>query len=395
MGLFLLLLASGIVLAASLFHTREGDHSPVLTDRMDTLERVLVLQQRRLELLEAERREWQAEKVRFEKMELEFEETKRQWKAEVKRDLEMEIREDLKQELVEFVRAEVQEGWKKEKELWESEKLQMEGEKQKLTQTVTNLKEKVKTLQNAPIKTSAGDHVTVQNDPVDEEEPGPDNHDVITRSDDTSGWEPVVGQLSQHVTEMDAEIRALKNVNTQQNQAIQESGTSVYVRWGRSGCPSSASLVYSGIVGGSYYEHAGAASNTLCLSMSPVVDGHPVPSYRAYLYGGEYQTEDSHQQDDPPCAVCLSSGTNTVMIPGTNQCPSGWTLEYSGHLMAGEYYKPAASEYICVDRNEEDRPSGGANQNGRLLYLTVTVCGSLPCPPYTNGTVVTCAVCSK
>ncbi|KAK7474346.1 hypothetical protein BaRGS_00034394 [Batillaria attramentaria] len=370
MGLFLLLLASGIVLAASLFHTRDADHSPVLSDRMDTLERVLGLQQRRLELLETERREWQAEKVRLEKMELDFEETKRQWKAEMKRGLETEVKEDLKQELMEFVRAEMERQWKKEKEVWRSEKMKLEGEKQTLIQTVTDLAEKVKILENAPIRTPAGHHVTAQNGPEDDEKPGPQIHDVITRSDDTSRWE-------------------------QQNQAIHESGTSVYVRWGRSVCPSSASLVYSGVVGGSLWKDTGAASNYLCLSMSPVFSNHSQPDAQAYLYGGEYQTQDSHEMNYPPCSVCLSAGTSTIMIPGTNQCPSGWTLEYGGLLMAGYYNHAAASEYICVDRNPEDLPSGKPSVMAKQLYLTVTQCGILPCPPYDNNKIVTCAVCSK
>ena len=38
-------------------------------------------------------------------------------------------------------------------------------------------------------------------------------------------------------------------------------GGTVFVRWGHDECPSTAQLVYSGRVGGSYYTHYGSGSN--------------------------------------------------------------------------------------------------------------------------------------
>nr|KAG5693600.1 hypothetical protein BaRGS_014620 [Batillaria attramentaria] len=159
------------------------------------------------------------------------------------------------------------------------------------------------------------------------------SHDVFARSDDHNPLEPVVNQLSQKMTEVSADVQALKNANTQQDVAIQEAGSSVYVRWGRSTCPSTSSLVYSGVIGGSHYTQSGAASNYLCLSLSPVLSDHPIPSSYASLYGGEYETHDSHQNKDPVCAVCRSQHPTTIMVPGTNVCQPGWTTEYSGNFM--------------------------------------------------------------
>ena len=247
--------------------------------------------------------------------------------------------------------------------------------------------------------------------------PPTSTHDVSARADDAGPLETVVGQLSQRVTEMDADMQAwktqtdsdiqtlrtttaadiqtLQTSNLQQDHDIQDAATSTFVHWGSSQCSNASQLVYSGVVGGSWYDHSGAATNYLCLTMSPVFSSHPSPSLSAYLYGGEYQTEDSHDQKDPLCAVCRSTYSTTIMIPGTNVCTAGWQLQYSGFLMAGVYDHTAGSEYICVDSRLENGARGDQNENGKLLYFTLTRCGSLPCSPYANDKLVTCAVCSK
>ena len=218
--------------------------------------------------------------------------------------------------------------------------------------------------------------------------------DVVARSDDAGPLEVVVSHMGQQLTEVSADIQALKNANHQQDQQIQDARTSTFVHWGSSQCSSASQLVYSGVVGGSFYAHYGGASNYLCLTMSPVASNHSVPAIRAYLYGSEYETHDSHMNKDPVCSVCRSSHSTTVMVPGTNVCSPGWHRHYSGFLMAGRYTEQSGSEYICVDSNMESRAGTDSNSNGRQLVYTATVCGSLPCGPYVTGKVVTCAVCS-
>ena len=220
-------------------------------------------------------------------------------------------------------------------------------------------------------------------------------HDVISRSDDGGPLEAVVSHISQQVTELNADIQTLKNSNSQQDHDIQDAQSSTFVHWGSSKCGGSSHLVYSGVVGGSHYTHSGAATNYLCLTMSPVFSNQQLPSYMAYLYGGEYETYDSHMDKDPTCSVCRSTFSTTVMIPGTNVCTPGWHLQYSGFLTAGYSGHAAGSEYICVDSQFQSRLSSDTDQNGKLLYYTVTRCGSLPCEPYVNDKVVLCAVCSK
>ena len=53
--------------------------------------------------------------------------------------------------------------------------------------------------------------------------------------------------------------------------AVAVTGSSSYVRWDRTTCPSSCdtSLVYSGRVGGTHYGHQGGAADYLCLPDNP------------------------------------------------------------------------------------------------------------------------------
>ncbi|PVD29531.1 hypothetical protein C0Q70_08782 [Pomacea canaliculata] len=216
---------------------------------------------------------------------------------------------------------------------------------------------------------------------------GVDNQKFV-RSDDSDPLVPIVTQLSQKVSEMSAELQVTKT-------GLTEASTSVFVNWGSSTCPDSAVLVYSGEVGGSHYTSLGAAANYLCLPLSGVNLVDSSNSNNAGLYGSEFESQDSHQDKDVVCAVCRSSRANNVMIPATTVCPAGWTSEYSGWLMAGYPAHNAASEFICVNSKMEERLASETDNNGKLLYYTVTVCGSLPCPPYVTGKRVTCVVCSK
>ena len=223
---------------------------------------------------------------------------------------------------------------------------------------------------------------------------------VRVRSDDSGPLEAVVTQLSQKLTEVsadiqaiDSEVQTLKNTDVQQNNDIMDARTSTFIRWGSSRCPNSSQLVYSGVVGGSPYDETGAATNYLCLTMSPVPG--QITWSGARLSGAEYEVTGSHHNKDTVCSVCRSSLSTTIMIPGTNVCTAGWQLQYSGYLMAGYYGHAAGSEFICVDSAMESRPGTADNHDGKLLYAARAVCGSLPCEPYVSDAGVTCAVCSK
>ncbi|XP_069135859.1 uncharacterized protein [Argopecten irradians] len=201
-----------------------------------------------------------------------------------------------------------------------------------------------------------------------------------------------------------SEISSLKQQLSQPNNG---GGGSTFVRWGRTDCPAYLTeLVYSGYAGGSWYSHAGAAANPLCLPPDPewlnttiVPDG-----YTGQLYGAEYESVSGHtvfgsnsHNEEVPCAVCRpKSFASTVMIPARTTCYSGWTKAYGGSLASGYYAQTAASEYICMD--EDDEPVvGGADRddNGVLFYGVKAFCGSLKCPPYEQDKFIACVVCMK
>ena len=136
--------------------------------------------------------------------------------------------------------------------------------------------------------------------------------------------------------------------------------------------------------------------NFLCLPKQP--EWLPrIPDGTAFLYGGEYDSTAFGFQngDDMLCSVCHTTDNSVVMIPAHVSCNNGWTKQYRGYLGAGHHVSKAGSEYICVEENPEAFPRGRANENGKLVHIVQTTCGSLPCPPYENGRSVACVVCSK
>ena len=237
------------------------------------------------------------------------------------------------------------------------------------------------------------------------------SNQVKELSNNQANFSAVVNALISSLSKQEAEITALKNDNIKL-QSGGGRGGSTYVRWGKKSCPgvNGTTLVYSGYAAGSLYSDTGAAANHICLSPDPIWDHYTdAVDALARVYGVEYEFYGSvadkprHtaffgkrlDNQDAPCSVCQSPRTNVLMIPGRNACYKGWTLEYSGYLVAGHYNHPAATEYICLDKDPEFNVGGFTDDNGALLYLVEAVCGSLECPPYKNGRELTCAVCSK
>ena len=162
----------------------------------------------------------------------------------------------------------------------------------------------------------------------------------------------------------------------------------------------------TGIAGGKWWGHTGSGSNYLCLPENPEYDeyqpGLESNSYRAYVYSGEWNIRDfppfaSNHAHDVPCAVCDVSGRGRIlMIPAKKTCPSGWTREYHGYLMA-ERHNHQSSEFVCVDRNSENVPGSAEQQLGAMFLPVEGRCdyGNLPCAPYIQGAELACVVCSK
>nr|XP_034329659.1 uncharacterized protein LOC105320069 [Crassostrea gigas] len=205
--------------------------------------------------------------------------------------------------------------------------------------------------------------------------------------------------IEQSMAEFKEKVKAeMQIIKDDSNKSI------VYTRWGKKTCPTQAELILSGFTGGSWYGHSGAAAEPLCLPRDPewsfYKDG--TDGAKAYVFGAEYETHSfsgfkkTLAEHDVPCAVCLLRNRSVVnMFPARKTCRKGWTLEYHGYLMAGHHGQTAGTTYTCVDNNPDTLHGGHSNHNGYLLYPVEARCGSLKCPPYTEGRELVCAVCSK
>ena len=204
-----------------------------------------------------------------------------------------------------------------------------------------------------------------------------------------------IDQLKEDIEEM----RATKKHNTP---------ATTYIRWGRTRCPSNSNVVYSGYAGGSLFKDQGAAASMVCLPKDPDWKRHDNRLQNGGLmYGAEYDdgyaapgresiiTGKHHYERDVPCIVCEAQRTLMIMIPGKSECYPGWTREYWGYLMSGNWDFSGASDYYCVDAEHESIYGRGRNDDGYLLFFVEARCGSLPCPPYNNGWELTCVVCTK
>ncbi|XP_072021865.1 uncharacterized protein [Amphiura filiformis] len=181
------------------------------------------------------------------------------------------------------------------------------------------------------------------------------------------------------------------------------SGT-IYIRWGRDDCPSTASKVYDGVAGGAWFDFTGSGSNYLCLPWDPVYLPYQSgkQDYRGMVYNAEYETSDfpplsNVHNYDVPCVVCeVNSRLKMLMIPGTESCPAGWIEEYDGYLMSDMFSRDSPTEFVCVDQYPDVIPGTSADENGVVFYPVESRCFSnLPCPKYVDGGELACVVCTK
>ena len=153
-------------------------------------------------------------------------------------------------------------------------------------------------------------------------------------------------------------------------------------------------------MGGSNYNHQGGGADHLCLHSEPVFKSNDEKrSDRATVYGAEYHDPifDEHlEHHDVPCAVCMVTRSQVLMIPGTNKCSEGWTTEYVGQIASeNSDTSNKRSEFICLDENPEvTQNSSPDKDHGVVLHAAQTICGSLPCLPYIEDRDLLCVVCS-
>ena len=182
-------------------------------------------------------------------------------------------------------------------------------------------------------------------------------------------------------------------------------GGTVYTRWGRTTCPTDqgTELVYSGRAGGSHRDENGGAADLLCLPDDPEysIYGSGVNGYSplrgAQYHAGSGQPLRSYNDHNIPCAVCYTSIRDTLlMIPAKLTCPTHWTTEYTGYLMAAYPGHSGRTLFQCIDHQPESVPGlDGHDDNNARYYHVEATCNSLSCPPYDAQKEVTCVICTR
>ena len=84
------------------------------------------------------------------------------------------------------------------------------------------------------------------------------------------------------------------------------------------------------------------------------------------------------------------------MQPGNNACPSGFSSEYQGYLMAS-HAGAKRSEYVCVDEGMVPASSAVSSPAGTFLSPTERECGGnlSHCAPYVWNRELASSVCSR
>ena len=142
-------------------------------------------------------------------------------------------------------------------------------------------------------------------------------------------------------------------------------GQTPFTRWGHASCPATTgtSTLYTGWVASGHWNHHGSGSSQLCM---PLEEAHETnlpqtTKVLAELYRTEYRssgalaefTAQDVDNKEVPCAVCATPGHATLMVPAWHECPTGWTEQYDGWLMAEKQSSLHTSEWICVDHQPQ------------------------------------------
>jgi hypothetical protein len=139
----------------------------------------------------------------------------------------------------------------------------------------------------------------------------------------------------------------------------------------------------------------GGSSDNLCLPHDPqfLRINAGLEHHRGRLYGTDYDSSDgppafgNMRGHNAPCAVCYTpTRTTKITIPAKISCPSSWTREYYGYLMAGisTHDTHRGKAPVCVDANSESIPGSAGYSSISLLCFLETTCTGINCPPYSK-----------
>ena len=180
----------------------------------------------------------------------------------------------------------------------------------------------------------------------------------------------------------------------------------MYTQWGRTTCPNITGTQHNLCTEVELPEaititREGVLTTSAYLTIQAIYSTVQATSQTAHIY----MEQNTRRENGPlslvhnhnvPCAVCYVSTRETVlMIPARTTCPSSWTREYNGYLMAA-HYAHHRSMHECVDQNPESVSGSVGDASEALFYHVVASCGDggIACPPYTGGRQLACAVCT-
>ncbi|KAL4229847.1 hypothetical protein ACF0H5_010239 [Mactra antiquata] len=224
--------------------------------------------------------------------------------------------------------------------------------------------------------------------------------------------EQTIQNLKDSLTESKNKIEDMSRENEQKIQNLKDllaesrdkiDSGSIYIRWGRFKCQNNAEVVYKGFTAGKKWSDKGSGSDVICLPEDPSWLNYSNSNHlRGSVYGTEINIEEPSgvfekkvNDQNLPCVACHIKKGSVIMIPGRGHCYTGWNLEYKGYLMTEWHGHPGPHNHVCVDHHPDFMQGGGENNDDHILYLTISKCGSLPCPPYANDRELACVVCSK
>lgn len=172
---------------------------------------------------------------------------------------------------------------------------------------------------------------------------------------------------------------------------------SVFIRWGNGTCPTTTGLLYSGFAFNEHYTHGGGSAEASCVTPGDPGATGPGTAYSDLLYpvgtgNRERMPPGIIESREIKCAQCYADGPNFVAF-GTSNCPTGWSISYSGYAM-GAYYTHGKSNRHCVDNVNFDS-SVPSSTVGDLWYGTVLYDNSDVGTAFETNRYVKCAVCIK
>ena len=150
-------------------------------------------------------------------------------------------------------------------------------------------------------------------------------------------------------------------------------------------------------------DEQGGGANYVCLTQNPLFN-QSTPGQdatRSRIFPVEYRSADKgslnpHHFHDAPCAVCQTMGcrTQVLMIPSSTLCPSRWSKEYSGYLVAARW-NLIRTTYVCLDGKPESLPGGDAQAKISYFFPVEIVNSDTTLPSnYETGKELSCAVCT-